>query len=1641
MRNEICAGGTGTCPVANLTSYVEYGSSETTTTFYGYMDGYGTASSGLDDDDVYELWVPWGYGVNVTISWNHTYTMMYGGIGPGGMTGYSSGTGGSAYAYSGYLGTSGGSFTLSSLGTAVSNTMLDIYLDCYSNYCKTSFGYTSDYQMDITTWPSDAGLYGDATQQFGTGISTWDDGSTYLGMCGQYGTSAGSAACVVPSGVNNGNDVATKTLGLGESYGLFYNHDNYANSESSLTISCSSGASFSIARQSGTVPSTDRGGIYGAQFTGPDTCTGTTTDTLSDGGFEAYWAGLTPPVTGILTTTTSEPTISNYGVVGTTDLSDLWAVEIPDQAFANVSLDWQGAVDLDLYAYSDAAMTNSIGYSLASSQTPTEDIDFGSLTDTTVYVKVSYYSYGSTDSATGYKLTLNLLPTVFPPCWFQDDGADGTPLLDGSGSGDAADGSSSYPTSDATNVTSLEGSSFTGMLCQNLDSQDWYSVTVPAYHGAWVKFNWTDLGTGNDNLYMYLYMENPPSTYGSYVSSAYGSLLPEFGVATTNESYTWNSALNLPYERTLWIKVYVGSLTPDTQFNYTVEFNFHNQSGDHWNEWDDAGSGIDAGNSSYSTVGALPLDSVNASYSSQGHDMLDRYDLYQIYVPTNYGLIVSLDTGDYDDVDLYIKKRTSPTSTSMLNIVYDTGYDADKELYSHMSNGGQDQFIVVYYNIGGGSYNLNIVMMTEDNDPNPQDDCGSGQDAGTSAYAYINGAPNPSHTNTWLNDSTQLDVNGDADDVGGVCRGWLSKDWDLSDYFAILVPVDKYIMINLTFNGGMQTSTVGMRLHMCPLSQYVCNSNGGAFGAPHNPAYYASQEASGTPSAVTTSGTPLTINSALWPVGGAWTMFRISTVSAEMVDYDLDITFPPLTDLPGGRQDDGGSGADAGPFSGMAVHIDPNNPDVVATDADGDGINETLNWTGWNHNIFDTTDRYSFDVPTDYGYEVCVNWNGIQYYNSGWNSWLLLDISTNGQYSSIPNPYLQNPICWNSSSYGYFGGEVNHIGVRNWVYFMTSYYEQDYSVNVTFFSMDSDGDGWYNDMEINCGTDPNNSTDFPQDTDADGICDLLDSDTDGDGIVDSQDAFPLDPNEWSDNDGDGTGDNTDTDLDDDGWLNEDEILCLTDPMSAVSVPLDFDNDTICDYLDPDDDGDGVDDVDDVFPYDSDEWADSDSDGLGDNADEDDDNDGYDDLTELECMSNPLDVGDIPVDQDLDGICDMMDTDMDGDGYDNDNDAFPEDPSEWSDFDGDGFGDNTDNDDDNDLVLDADDAFPYDSSEWIDTDGDGVGDNSDLNDDGDAWTDADEQDCGSDSLDVDSVPDDYDGDGICDKVDDDNDGDGVPDTSDAFPFDATEHSDNDYDGIGDLSDTDDDNDGWLDTEEPNCATDTMDPFSVPADLDGDRQCDLVDSDDDGDGALDSDDDFPRNPNEQNDLDGDGIGDNSDPDDDGDGWLDITELICLRGLDGVANTADDGYGDPMSSSVTPVDNESTESMQGGPDGLCNSIDPDDDGDGYPDPLDSDNIQAHEDAFKWDHTEWHDANNDGMGDVGTPLTFMDDIKADPQPFIGALIGIIALVAIARRTMGGDEDEFDDEADFTEEFLDDDELEDAIDEAFDEEDEEDED
>jgi len=58
-------------------------------------------------------------------------------------------------------------------------------------------------------------------------------------------------------------------------------------------------------------------------------------------------------------------------------------------------------------------------------------------------------------------------------------------------------------------------------------------------------------------------------------------------------------------------------------------------------------------------------------------------------------------------------------------------------------------------------------------------------------------------------------------------------------------------------------------------------------------------------------------------------------------------------------------------------------------------------------------------------------------------------------------------------------------------------------------------------------------------------------------------------------------------------------------------------------------------------------------------------------------------------------------DSDGDGYNDENDAFPQNPTQWFDQDGDGYGDNESGTNP--------DVFPNDSTQWTDSDGDGYGD--------------------------------------------------------------------------------------------------------------------------------------------------------------------------------------------------------------------------------------------------------------------------------------------------------------------------------------------
>ncbi len=170
------------------------------------------------------------------------------------------------------------------------------------------------------------------------------------------------------------------------------------------------------------------------------------------------------------------------------------------------------------------------------------------------------------------------------------------------------------------------------------------------------------------------------------------------------------------------------------------------------------------------------------------------------------------------------------------------------------------------------------------------------------------------------------------------------------------------------------------------------------------------------------------------------------------------------------------------------------------------------------------------------------------------------------------------------------------------------------TISANAFCADSDGDG-IDDLVDNC---PSQSNAGQADHDGDGIGTACDTDDDNDGLTDAEEQS-LGTNQLiADTDSDGLDDGYEVltlgtdplliDTDGDGISDYDEVQNGTPP--TIHNSQDTDGDQIPDIDDPDDDNDGVDDINDAFPFDNSEHSDNDNDGTGDNADSNDDNDSF-----------------------------------------------------------------------------------------------------------------------------------------------------------------------------------------------------------------------------------------------------------------------------------------------------------------------------------------------------------------------------------------------------------------------------------------------
>ena len=170
------------------------------------------------------------------------------------------------------------------------------------------------------------------------------------------------------------------------------------------------------------------------------------------------------------------------------------------------------------------------------------------------------------------------------------------------------------------------------------------------------------------------------------------------------------------------------------------------------------------------------------------------------------------------------------------------------------------------------------------------------------------------------------------------------------------------------------------------------------------------------------------------------------------------------------------------------------------------------------------------------------------------------------------------------------------------------------------------------------GDDPSNPLDF----DGDGANDALDSeiiDSDEDGVVNEYDVDNNDPE--SDSDGDGVSD-------------VDELLCGSDALDAESESLDTDGDEIPDCEDDDMDGDGLPNEDEV------ELG---TDPLNPDTDGDGENDADEVGSDLEDpLISTMMVGTMPwiqeiLDEDFDGVVNEFDVDNRDPGSDSDGDTL------------------------------------------------------------------------------------------------------------------------------------------------------------------------------------------------------------------------------------------------------------------------------------------------------------------------------------------------------------------------------------------------
>ena len=429
------------------------------------------------------------------------------------------------------------------------------------------------------------------------------------------------------------------------------------------------------------------------------------------------------------------------------------------------------------------------------------------------------------------------------------------------------------------------------------------------------------------------------------------------------------------------------------------------------------------------------------------------------------------------DVDDYYSVNMTNTTGLAVQLNSPSGSDFDLFLYSSSggtidsslttgtddvtSNGTNVGGTTVYIRIdqwtGSGQYTMQIWIFSTGSSGGGGGSCSQNNDAGS-----CQDAPGNSQWNVTTSMSNALNIN-----VSNTTyQANLSSSNDI-DWYAMSIPTDHGIMIEMIH--GSSTD----------FDMWLYDSSGNQIDIAYTGLQPENVESNGT------------------NVGGTTVYLQVDDYAFSPAPgwYNFTLQLFSTTGLPSYNQNDAGTGGDA-----SNDYLNPTNLLISAV-----SVNNTFN--GWGSLNDDLNDNYEANVPMGYGVAVSVWFNST---NVDFQVILGDDQANTIDYS--PN---NNPEYVTSNGSGTYPGMIVE-GMDVLVQVRATSGEGNYGMSWWFFTLDSDGDGFYDMTEEDCGSDPEDNNSVPIDTDSDGLCDSLDMDDDGDNVEDVNDTFPLDSSEWED---------------------------------------------------------------------------------------------------------------------------------------------------------------------------------------------------------------------------------------------------------------------------------------------------------------------------------------------------------------------------------------------------------------------------------------------------------------------------------------------------------------------------------------------